>query len=254
MGEEEVNKSITQMGRGRLSRRQFIDRMLAFGVSAPVAARWLAQAGIARAQTSEPPFTPTRRGGGGAVKVLMPGAPTLLTPWLALGWKAPSASRIFYEPLASFGPDGALVPILAREIPSLQNGGVARDGLSVTWKLKPGVLWHDGKPFTADDVVFNWEYAADPATATPRSGTAQELERVERIDAHTVRLAFKRPTPYWATQFCGLGCMLPRHVFEPFRAPSLARRPPISAPSAPGPTGSSISSLATSSAPRSIRT
>ena len=37
--------------------------------------------------------------------------------------------------------------------------------MSVTWKLKQGVTWHDGKPFTADDVVFNWEYAKDPATA-----------------------------------------------------------------------------------------
>src|SRR5262245_20898415 len=115
MSEEEVKESITQMG--TLSRRQFIDRMLAFGLSAPVAARWLTPSGIARAETTEPPFTPTRRGGGGTVRVLMPSAPTLLNPWLALGWKDLSASRIFYEPLASFGPDGTLVPILAREIP-----------------------------------------------------------------------------------------------------------------------------------------
>src|SRR5262249_51844717 len=91
MGEEEIKGAITQMG--TLSRREFSDRMVAFGVSAPVAARWLAEAGIARAETSEPPFTPMRRGGGGAVKVLMPSAPTLLNPWLALGWKDLSASR-----------------------------------------------------------------------------------------------------------------------------------------------------------------
>ena len=55
--------------------------------------------------------------------------------------------------------------VLAAEIPSIQNGGLAADGKSVTWRLKQGVKWHDGKPFTADDVVFNWEYAKDPATS-----------------------------------------------------------------------------------------
>jgi hypothetical protein len=55
--------------------------------------------------------------------------------------------------------------ILAAEIPSIHNGGLSPDGKSVTWKLKPGVKWHHGEPFTADDVVFNWEFAKDPATA-----------------------------------------------------------------------------------------
>ena len=44
--------------------------------------------------------------------------------------------------------------MLAAEIPDIENGGVAADGMSVTWKLKKGVQWHDGQPFTADDVVF----------------------------------------------------------------------------------------------------
>ena len=47
------------------------------------------------------------------------------------------------------------MPILAAEIPSHENGGVARDGLSVTWDLRTDVKWHDGVPFTADDIVFN---------------------------------------------------------------------------------------------------
>ena len=80
MDEEKLGESIAQTEMRQLSRRQFMDRMLALGVSAPVAARWLTPAGIARAETREPAFTPTRRGGGGTVKVLMPSAPTLLNP------------------------------------------------------------------------------------------------------------------------------------------------------------------------------
>ena len=60
------------------------------------------------------------------------------------------------------GPGGYLFPVLAAEIPDLENGGLSKDGKSVTWKLKQGVTWHDGKPFTADDVVFNWRIRGRP--------------------------------------------------------------------------------------------
>ena len=79
---------------------------------------------------------------------------------------------MFYEPLAGWDADGNLMPVLAAEIPTVENGGLAEDGTSVTWKLKQGVKWHDGHPFTADDCVFNWEYAADPGD---RGGDHRQL-------------------------------------------------------------------------------
>ena len=60
----------------------------------------------------------------------------------------------------------------------------------MTWKLKQGVKWHDGKPFTADDVVFTWQYAADPATAAVHHGTYKDI-MVEKIDDYTVKVIFK---------------------------------------------------------------
>ena len=77
------------------------------------------------------------------------------------------------------------MPVLAAEVPEIENGGVAPDGMSVTWKLKKDVAWHDGRPFTADDVVFNWEYATDPATAATTIGSYQNVT-VEKIDPLTV--------------------------------------------------------------------
>ena len=108
-------------------------------------------------------------------------AATLLNPHFANGTKDQDGSRIFYEPLASYDPDGNLVPILAADIPSWQSGSVARDGMSVTWNSAER-QWHDGKPFTADDVVFNWEYAADSATAAVTSGqyTGHQADRQAR--------------------------------------------------------------------------
>src|SRR3954467_12998200 len=154
MNEGRLRHLIGQVKTGKVSRRAFLRRMAAAGLAAPLANQLLAYSGVAMAQ-SKPVYKPTKRGGGGVLKVLWWQAPTLLNPHFATGTKDQDGSRLFYEPLAGWDADGNLRLVLAAEIPSLQNGGLAVDGMSVTWKLKLGVKWHDGKPFTADDVVFN---------------------------------------------------------------------------------------------------
>jgi peptide/nickel transport system substrate-binding protein len=218
MGERELRSMIADVKAGRLSRRRFVQAMVGLGLTAPMAGQMLAAAGVAHAQPKAAGFTPTKRGGGGALKTLWWQAPTLLNPHFAVGTKDQDGSRIFYEPLAANDPEGNLFPVLAAEIPTVQNGGVARDGKSVTWKLKRGVSWHDGKPFTADDVVFNWEYAADPATAATTSGSYIDVEKVDKIDSHTVKVVFKKPTPFWADAFVGVrGMLIPKHLFEAYK-------------------------------------
>src|SRR5215470_13698649 len=173
MTERELRKLITAVKAGRVSRRVFIRRMVGLGLTAPLASQLLAHAGLAQATQTE--YKPTKAGGGGQLKVLFWQAPTLLNPHFAVGTKDQEGARIFYEPLAAWDPDGNLVPVLAAEVPEIENGSVAPDGMSVTWKLKKDVQWHDGQPFTADDVVFNWEYAADPATAATTIGSYQNI-------------------------------------------------------------------------------
>src|SRR5277367_2177052 len=188
MDERKLRGLIDRVKLGRLSRRHFVRRMLAVGLTAPMATQLLAIGGVAMAQPMAG-YKPTKRGGGGPLKVLWWQGPTLLNPHFATGTKDQDGSRLFYEPLASWDPDGNLVAVLAAEIPSVENGGLAEDGKSVTWKLKQGVQWHDGMPFTADDVVFNWEYSRNPATAAVTSGTYKDIQ-VEKVDQHTVRVLF----------------------------------------------------------------
>src|SRR6516225_8658440 len=215
MEEHALRGLINRVKTGRLSRRGFLRRTLAVGLTAPMATQLLAIAGVAMAQTRSE-YTPTQRGGGGTLRVLWWQAPTLLNPHFATGTKDSDGSRIFYEPLASWDPDGNLVAVLAAEVPSLDNGGLAEDGRSVTWKLKQGVQWHDGTPFTADDVVFNWEYSRDPATAAVTSGTYKDVT-VEKVDQYTVRVLFATPQPFWADTFVGPnGMVIPKHLFEPY--------------------------------------
>ena len=217
MEERELRSMIEAVRAGRMGRRHFVQAMVGLGLTAPLAAQMLASAGVAQAQPKTTTYKPTKRGGGGALKTLWWQGATLLNPHFATGTKDQDGSRIFYEPLASWDPDGNLAPILAAEIPTAQNGGLSKDGKSVTWHLKKGVAWHDGKPFTADDCVFTWEFVADPATASTNLGTYKDI-KVEKLDSNTIRIVFQRPTPFWADAFCGVrGMVIPKHLFETFK-------------------------------------
>ena len=216
MKEHELRSLLGKVKDGKLTRRAFINRMLMLGLTAPMASQMLDFVGVARADTKFN-YKPTKRGGGGALRLLWWQAPTLLNPHFATGTKDQDGSRIFYEPLAGWDADGNLYPVLAAEIPTRENGGLAADGKSVTWKLKQGVKWHDGKPFTADDVVFNWEFASDSATAAVWSGTYKDV-KVEKVDDFTVRVLFDKPTPFWADAFIGTaGMIIPKHLFVDYK-------------------------------------
>jgi peptide/nickel transport system substrate-binding protein len=217
MDERELREWIARVKDGAMSRRRFTRLMIGAGLTAPMAAQVLAAAGVPRLASAQARFTPARRGGGGDLKVLWWQGPTILNPHLSIGVKDGDGSRIFYEPLISFDPEGNYIPILAAEVPTIQNGGVARDGLSVTWKIKRNVQWHDGKPLTADDFVFTWEYAADPATNAISAGTYREVARIDKVDSHTIKIVYQKPNPAWFQTFGGTLCVIPKHVFEPFK-------------------------------------
>jgi peptide/nickel transport system substrate-binding protein len=174
-----------------------------------------------------PAATPTSaRGTGDTLTLLFFQAPTMLNPHLSSGTKDLSASRIAYEPLASFNAEGEMVPILAAEIPSVENGGVAADGRSVTWELKQGVQWADGEPFTADDVLFTYEYIVNPEVKSTSLTAYTAIERVEVVDDDTVTLHFRDLNPAWSLPFTGpQGLILPRHVFEAYAGANAQEAP-----------------------------
>ena len=215
MKARKIRAMVEQVREGTLPRRKFIERMVGVGLTAPMASMMLMHYGVAQTAPALT-YKPTKRGGGGTLKVLYWQAAVHLNPHYAGGTKDQDASRVFYEPLGGGDNEGNLIPILAAEVPSRANGGVAADGRSVTWKLKRGVKWHDGKDFTADDVVFTAQYAGDPAAAMVTIGTYKDI-KVVKIDSHTVRIDFPRPTPFWAEPFTGaVGGILPKHVVEAF--------------------------------------
>ena len=232
--ERELRSLLDDVRCGQMPRRAFVSRLAAMGLGLPVASALLAHAGLAQAQTaSSLAYKPTKRGGGGTLKLLFWQGPTLLNPHFGTGAKDQEAARLFYDSLARFDADANLVPVLAAEIPTRDNGGVAADGRSTTWKLKRGVTWADGKPFTADDVVFNFQYATDPTTAAFTVGQYENIARAEKVDSHTVRFVFKKATPLsWRASSVAL---VPKHLFEPFMGAKSREAPANLKPVGTGP-------------------
>src|SRR5438445_1471112 len=139
-----------------------------------------------------------KRGAGGDLKILYWQAPTILNRHQATGTKDADASRLITEPLASFGKDGLPVANgLAAEIPTAANGGVSTDFTTVTWKLRTGVKWSDGTPFTADDVVATFTYQCDEKSAASTIDRCEGVKSVTAKDANTAVVTYKEPQPFY---------------------------------------------------------
>src|SRR5688572_25541954 len=168
---------------GRITRREFTLRALALGVGMPIIS-FILRAETASATTAgttrgrhvgwgvaaqEATGRPAvgmdgrTRGEGGELKIIQWQAPSMLSPHVSTGTKDYLAATPIMEPLMHYLPDGSLIPNLITEVPTAENGLLAEDLKSVTYKLLDGVMWADGEPLTADDVVFTWEWVVDPA-------------------------------------------------------------------------------------------
>jgi peptide/nickel transport system substrate-binding protein len=137
------------------------------------------------------------------VTILYWQAASIPNPYLSSGTKDIDASAIVLEPLANIAPDGSFIPTLAAEIPSLENGGIAEDLMSITWTLRDDVLWSDGTPFTAEDVIFTWEYCTNPDAGCTYDDSFLNVTNVEAVGDNQVLISFDVPKPYPFVPFVG---------------------------------------------------
>jgi peptide/nickel transport system substrate-binding protein len=155
---------------------------------------------------------PTKRGGGGTIKLLQWQATTILNPHLSSGTKDDLACAIVYESLIRIDNDGNFIPFLAERIPTVESGLLAADLKSVSWKLKPGLKWSDGTALTAADYVTTWEYVNDPKTAATTQSLFENVAKVEATDDLTIKFTFTETKPDWYRP--AQVQILPKHVFE----------------------------------------
>lgn len=135
------------------------------------------------------------RGRDGQVNIIYWQAPSIMNPFLSGGTKDIEAASLVLEPLGRYDQTGALVPYLAEEIPTVENGGVSADLTSITWKLKEGLLWSDGTPVTSADVTFTAEYCMHPEGGCAQGSKYDGVASVEAIDDLTVKVTFGAPQP-----------------------------------------------------------
>ncbi|MBV8284380.1 MAG: peptide ABC transporter substrate-binding protein [Candidatus Eremiobacteraeota bacterium] len=98
----------------------------------------------------------------GVLRVSVVQEPKSLNPLLATTTTDIFIDRLMFEPLVSADPHGTAVPMLAEEVPTTANGGIAKDGLTVTYRLRKDVVWSDGVPFTSADVKWSWQALVNP--------------------------------------------------------------------------------------------
>ena len=139
-----------------------------------------------------------QRGADGQLKLIYWQAPSILNPYLSGGSKDTEASSLVLEPLANFDENGNMVPVLAQAIPQ-----AAGDLKSITWKLKAGIVWSDGTPFTAEDVVFTAEYCKQMESCA--TGSYRDVSSVEKVDDLTVKVNFSVPKPFPYELFVSAG-------------------------------------------------
>ena len=143
------------------------------------------------------------RGADGHVNVIYYQAPSTLNPYLSGGTKELEAASLILEPLARYNEKGEMVPFLAESIPTVENGGVSADLTTVTWKLKPGLLWSDGTPVTSADVAFSWEYCTAEGGGCSQSEKYNDVVSVETPDELTAVVTFGVPKPFPYGPFVG---------------------------------------------------
>ncbi|MFN8582555.1 MAG: peptide ABC transporter substrate-binding protein [Gemmatimonadaceae bacterium] len=108
-----------------------------------------------------------------------------------------------------------VVPLLAAEVPSLENGGVTlrRDGgMDVTWHLRPGIRWHDGVPFTSADVKFTVDAINSPSYNPESTDGFDRITAVDTPDSLTAVVHYKEVYAPYAIQF--IRGALPAHVLQ----------------------------------------
>jgi peptide/nickel transport system substrate-binding protein len=213
MRRDEIDRLVYDLRTGRLGRREAIARLVALGLSAGGIAATLSAADPRTARAA----APRKRGSDGVLRLLYWQAPTILNAHLSIGVKDFHASHVCTEPLLSVSAAGVFTPVLAAEVPTRANGGLSADGQSVTYKLKRGVRWADGRPFTADDVVFTFQFVNNKETGATTYAYYQDVKTVEALDPYTAKVTFKHPTPAWYLPFVGSnGQILPRHALDAY--------------------------------------
>ena len=193
-----------------ISRREML--VLLAGSGAAVAVGPLLESGAALAQTPKK---------GGQVVVALSQEPTVFNPLRPHIEVDRGVHFGLFDSLWRTDERGQFVPNLAVEVPSVKNGGISKNGLEYTFRLKKGVTWHDGTPFTSRDVKFTWDLVMNPKFGAYTKVGYDAIAGMETPDESTVRVKLKEPFAPFLTAW-GDAYIVPAHILESAADPNTA--------------------------------
>lgn len=147
----------------------------------------------------------------GTLRIGMSQMPNSLDPVLRTLLAEAFLSQFVFDPLVATRVDGVLEPKLATAVPTQANGGISRDGLTITYRLRPHVRWHDGVPFTSTDVRFTYLAYTNPNNNVSLRTGYEDIARVDTPDALTVVVHLARKSSPFVQQFTDR--IIPAHAF-----------------------------------------
>jgi len=154
------------------------------------------------------------------ITVTFPQEPDNLNPLYTNMWFVQVLRDLYLaNGLIDYNEKNEPIPWVAKEIPTVANGGISADGKTITYKLRQDVKWSDGEPLTADDYVFTWQmFMSDKNTVTSRDPFDPYVDKVEAPDKYTLVVTFKEAySPWQAKIFSNVNSTnaLPKHILEP---------------------------------------
>lgn len=151
---------------------------------------------------------------GSQLRITLNQEPDTLNPFYS-GLRATfTVTQAIFNGLVVVNEQGDYEGDLAAEVPTVQNGDVSPDGLTITYKLRQGVKWADGQPFTADDVKFTYDTIMNPANTISGKSAYSKIDTLTVKDPYTVELKMKEPVAAYAEFFSYPVGILPKHALD----------------------------------------
>lgn len=136
-----------------------------------------------------------------------------LNPYYTNMWFSQITQALWLQWPWQYNENNEAYPVMLTEMPTVENGGISEDGLTITLNLRDDLVWSDGTPLTSADFVFTHDMMMDPNNTVASTYPNDQLASLEAPDDQTVVMTFSEPFVAWESTFWhGL---LPMHILQP---------------------------------------
>jgi peptide/nickel transport system substrate-binding protein len=159
---------------------------------------------------------PTNAQGKPVVRLAINADPNTLNPILETTLQELYMDEAIFNGLVKYDGSGNLIPDLATEVPSMHNGGISADGKTITYRLRHGVKWQDGLPFTSADVAYTFSAIMDSRTNDVYQVYYGRVKKLETPDPYSVVIHLASPFADVLSDFFGCNTsigILPKHLY-----------------------------------------